>query len=112
MSHQPNLFSPRSTNGLAVSDPKTAAAPASSLIPVWLRRVELFFFVVLRIYVGIVVMVLPWTPPWTGNRWINYFPRVSALLMTGAVRGIVSGLGLLNLWSAVGEAIHYREPSA
>jgi hypothetical protein len=28
--------------------------------------------------------------------------------MYGAVRGVVSGLGLLNLWIAVTEALHFR----
>jgi hypothetical protein len=27
----------------------------------------------------------------------------------GALRGMVSGLGLLNLWIAISEAIHYKE---
>lgn len=109
MSHQPNLFPPSSANGSAVSDQKPGAPPAGR-VPVWLRRLELFFFVVLRIYVGVVLLVLPWTQPWTGNHWFHYYPIVSAILMNGAVRGIVSGLGLLNLWIAVHEAIHYREP--
>jgi hypothetical protein len=110
MSHQPNLFSSSSATGSAVSDEKPRP-PDSGRVPLWLRRLELFFFVVLRIYVGVVVLVLPWTPPWTDNHWISYFPRVSAFLMYGAVRGVISGLGLLNLWIAVYEAIHYREPN-
>ena len=28
---------------------------------------------------------------------------------SGAFRGLISGLGLLNLWIAVSEAIHYKE---
>jgi hypothetical protein len=28
--------------------------------------------------------------------------------MYGAVRGMVSGLGLLNLWIAIVEAVHFR----
>ena len=111
MSHQPNLFPSSSANGSAVSD-QNPGAPDRGRVPVWLRRLELFFFVVLRIYVGVVLLVLPWTPPWTGNHWLHYFPIVSAILMNGAARGIVSGLGLLNLWIAVHEAIHYRESRA
>lgn len=109
MSHQPNLFPSSSENGAAVSDEKSDK-PEAGRIPIWLRRLEIFFFVVLRIYVGVVVVVLPWTPPWTGNHLIHSFPQVSSFLMSGAIRGMISGLGLLDLWIAVREAIHYREP--
>ena len=88
------------------------APPSPHRIPLWLRRFELFLYVVLRIYIGIIVLVLPWTPLWTDNHLLNYFPRVSVLLTYGAVRGLVSGLGLLNLWIAVDEAVHYRESTS
>lgn len=81
-------------------------------IPLWLRRVELFLYVILRIYIGVIVLVLPWTPLWSGNHLLNYFPQVSALLTLGAVRGMISGLGLLNLWIAIEEAVHYRESAS
>jgi hypothetical protein len=32
--------------------------------------------------------------------------------MYGAVRGVISGLGVLNLWIAVDEAVHYRESTS
>jgi hypothetical protein len=111
MSHQPNLFSSNPTNGSAVPDPKPVPS-GRGRIPIWLRRIELFLYVVLRIYIGVIVLVLPWTPLWTNNHLFNYFPHVSSLLMAGAVRGIISGLGLLNLWIAVDEAVHYRESTS
>jgi hypothetical protein len=111
MSHQPNLFSSSPTDGSAVPDNRSSS-PGPPRIPVWLRRIELFLYVVLRIYIGVIVLVLPWTPLWTNNLWLNYFPRVATFLMYGAVRGIISGLGLLNLWIAIGEAVHYRESSS
>lgn len=75
----------------------------------WFRRIELFVYVVVRIYVGVVLLVLPWTPLWMNNPLFNYYPVVAKVLTFGAVRGIVSGLGLLNLWIALDETIHYRE---
>jgi hypothetical protein len=111
MPHQPNLFSSSSSNGSAVPDRKPVP-PHPARIRVWLRRIELLFYVILRIYVGVIVIVLPWTPLWSDNNWINYFPGISAFLMHGAVRGIISGLGLLNLYIAVDEATHYRESAS
>jgi hypothetical protein len=32
--------------------------------------------------------------------------------MYGAVRGVVSGLGLLNLWIAIVEAVHFRRSTS
>jgi hypothetical protein len=111
MSHQPNLFSSSPTDGSAVPGRKPAPA-ADSRVPLWLRRIEFLLHVVLRIYVGVIVLVLPWTPLWAGNRLLDHFPRLSAFLLYGAVRGVVSGLGLLNLWIAVDEAVHYRESTS
>jgi uncharacterized protein involved in exopolysaccharide biosynthesis len=53
--------------------------------------------------------VLPWYAPlWADNQLLTYFPRVGTFLMYGAVRGMISGLGLLNLWIALDEALHFR----
>ena len=80
-----------------------------SRLPVWLRRVELYLYIIIRIYIGVIVLVLPWySPLWADNQLLNHYPRVAGFLMYGAVRGVISGLGLLNLWIAVDEAVHFR----
>lgn len=108
MSRQSNLFSSSSANGSALPDRKPSPH-GPGRIPLWLRRIEVFFYIVVRIYIGVIVLVLPWTPLWANNHLINYFPHISAILTYGAARGMISGLGLLNLWIAVDEAVHYRE---
>jgi hypothetical protein len=108
MSHQPNLFSSQVPNGSADPAPKTAPETPRTA-PVWLRRLELFLRVAVRLYLGLLVMVLPWTVYWEENHFLSLSPRLAAFATFGGVRGIVSGLGLLNLWIAVSEAIHYRE---
>ena len=108
MPQQSNLFSSGPTNGSTVQQQQTAPQRPSRL-PLWLRRVELYLYVIIRIYIGIIVLVLPWySPLWADNELLNHFPRLGAILMYGSVRGIISGLGLLNLWIAVDEAIHFR----
>ncbi len=62
-----------------------------------------------RLYLGLVLVFLPWTHMWTYNRFLLYFAPVARLSATGAVRGLVSGLGLLNLWIAIFDAIQYKE---
>ena len=64
---------------------------------------------VLFLYIGLILVFLPWTRVWALNRFFLYYAHVSRLMESGAVRGLVSGLGLLNLWVAISEAIHYKE---
>ena len=112
MSHQPNLFTPHAPPGSAEPAPK----PAPQLVvkkhrsPVWMRRVDLFLRVIVRLYLGLLVVALPWTHLWAENHLFNLVPQVAWLAANGAVRGVVLGLGLLNIWIAVSDAIEYREP--
>lgn len=108
MLHQPTLFSTNAPNGSADSSQPPPPVPSRST-PVWLQRLELFLRVVVRLYLGLLVLVLPWTRIWDENRFFNLVPHLAVFATHGVVRGVVSGLGLLNLWIALSEAIHYRE---
>ncbi len=79
-------------------------------IPPWLERAELFLRVLLRMYIGIAVCYAPWSRLfWDQNPLFLQFPSVGVFVAHGAVRGLVSGLGLLNLWIAFRDAIRQRE---
>lgn len=79
-------------------------------IPRWLERLELVLRVMLRMYIGLAICYAPWSPMfWDQNPLFLQFPTLSVIAANGAVRGLVSGLGLLNLWIAFQDAIHYRE---
>ncbi len=109
MLQQPNLFSSELPTGPAESEhqplPKLQQ-PA----PIWLQRLELFLRVAVRLYLGIFVLVLPWWPRfWDDNPLFHLSPQFGDFATLGAVRGIVSGFGLLNLWIAFHEAVRYRE---
>ena len=108
MPHQPNLFPSHDSNGSAESSLKNGT-PEASRTPLWLRRVELFLRVAVRLYLGLLVLVLPWTAYWEENHFLSHAPWLSSLAHMGGMRGVVSGLGLLNLWIAISEAIRYRE---
>jgi hypothetical protein len=82
------------------------SAPA----PVWLQRVSLLVLVLFCVYLGVLVMVLPWwTKVWDKNMFIEAHPALAAVLHNGAVRGLISGVGLLDIWIGVSEAVHYRD---
>jgi len=78
--------------------------------PVWLQRVSLFVLVLFCIYLGVLVTVLPWwTRVWDHNMFLAARPTLAHVLHNGYVRGIISGLGLLDIWIGISEAIHYRD---
>src|SRR5580692_11434988 len=79
-------------------------------IPRWLERAELFLRVLLRMYIGLAVCYAPWSRLfWDQNPLFVRFPALSMWAANGAVRGIISGLGLLNLWIAFREAVRHRD---
>lgn len=83
---------------------------APQRIPPWLERAELFLRVLLRMYIGLAVCYVPWSRSfWDQNPLFVQFPTLSIYAANGAVRGLVSGLGLLNLWIAFHDALHHRD---
>lgn len=86
--------------------PTTAATPSRRGIPAWLEREEIFVRILLRVCVGPVVAIAPWSPIlWDRNPLLHYFPIVAIWAANGAVRGLVTGVGLLNLWMALRDTI-------
>ena len=75
----------------------------------WLKRLELVFFVLICIQLGLMLIVLPWYPVWSMNALLASFPRIRELLQNYFVRGLVSGLGVVDIWLGISEAAHYRE---
>jgi hypothetical protein len=111
MSHQPNLFSSQAPGNsppqLVTSAPQNAKPPRQS--PRWLHRLDLFVRVIVRLYLGLIILVLPWLHLWDDNHLLVIIPHLAPLVLNGVARGLVSGLGLLNIWIAVHDAIHYKE---
>ncbi len=108
MSPSPNVVSPAPETPAARTT-ATPVPPEHQHPSHWLRRSEIFLRVIVRLYIGIILVFLPWTHVWAFNRFFVYYAFVAHLTQNGAVRGVVSGLGLLNLWIAISEAIHYKE---
>ena len=98
------------------STPIEARVPAKKVeagsqpAPVWLQRLSLAVLVVFCLYLGGLLVYLPWWKEmWDHNSFLLGFPRVHHLLILGSVRGLVTGIGLLDLWIGVSEIVHYRE---
>lgn len=87
-----------------------ASAPIPQRIPRWLERIELVLRVMLRMYIGLAVCYAPWSPVfWDQNPIFLRYPGLAGLAANGVVRGLVSGLGLLNLWIALQDVLYRRK---
>jgi hypothetical protein len=104
--------SPAPAQGAApgsATDQQAAAQPPHK-IPRWLERFELFLRVMLRMWIGLAICYAPWLHTfWDQNPIFLRFPALGNIAAMGAVRGIVSGLGLLNLWMAFQDAVRHRD---
>lgn len=75
-------------------------------IPHWLQQAERFVRVIVYMWIGLGVCFVPWYPPvWDANPLFSCSPWLMDFVTHGAIRGLVSGLGLLNLWIALRDAI-------
>ncbi len=78
--------------------------------PVWLQRLSLAVLVVFCLYLGGLLVYLPWWKEmWDHNGLLLGLPRLHHFMIQGPVRGLVSGIGLLDLWIGISEIVHYRE---
>jgi hypothetical protein len=75
----------------------------------WLHRITVLMFVFVCAVVGVLLVILPWRPEWMDNHFLFGSPGLRALMANGFVRGLCSGLGLLDIWIGFWEAIHYHE---
>jgi len=76
---------------------------------VWLLRIRALLFVTVCATFGVLLIILPWTSKWTDNALLLSRPELRVFLSNGFVRGLCSGLGILDLWLGFWEAIYYHE---
>ena len=88
--------------------PSQPPAPAPRLV-LWTQRIFLVIFVVFAIELGMLLAVLPWTEVLTKNQLLASYPGLRAFLNLSFVRGLVSGVGLIDIWIGIAEAVNYRE---
>lgn len=86
------------------------AAPRLSGSRLWAHRVAVLLFVFFCATLGVVLVVFPWRDEWwVNNSLLVGYPALQDFMSNGFVRGLCSGLGLLDIWIGFSEAVHYHE---
>jgi hypothetical protein len=85
------------------------AAPKPEGLNLWIQRVKLAIDVVFFIELGMILVVLPWSDLWTRNTLLMGFPTAKMIVDHGFLRGVVTGLGFINIWIGISDAVNYRE---
>ena len=78
-------------------------------VELWLHRITMLMFVFVCASIGVLLIILPWRPEWTDNHFFLLYPALRDVAGNGFVRGLCSGLGLLDIWIGFSEAVHYHE---
>jgi hypothetical protein len=96
----------------SIAFPRNEPAPSETVPaqPLWMRRIVLIVFVMFCLQMGMMLLFLPWTPPWSSNSWLAEHWQIRSVLTNYFVRGIVSGLGIIDIFIGISEAVNYREP--
>jgi hypothetical protein len=75
----------------------------------WLHRITVLMFGLVCAIIGVLLVILPWRPEWTDNHLLMAYPGLRAFVANGFVRGVCSGLGILDIWIGFSEALNYHE---
>ncbi|HWW14429.1 MAG TPA: hypothetical protein VN310_07190 [Candidatus Dormibacteraeota bacterium] len=105
----PAAPAPAEATTVLLEPPPAPAPQPQTAVQLWLHRSSIFLFVLISAVAGVLLVILPWTPEWTDNYLLLSFPALRTFMTTGFVRGLCSGLGLLDIWIGFWEALHYHE---
>jgi hypothetical protein len=67
-----------------------------------MNRVFRALTVVLLFEMGALLLYLPWSSFWEQNYFLSHFPRLIPVVLHPSLRGIVSGIGVLDILVAFG----------
>ena len=67
-----------------------------------MNKVLRAILIVLCFELGALLLYLPWSNFWEQNYFLFHFPVLMSILLHPTVRGLVSGLGVLDIVVAIG----------
>jgi hypothetical protein len=90
-------------NDEMIASPPPLPPPKTARFLRWHRRILGLCFVVFAIELGLVLLVFPWTEYWELHWVALQGPVLREFWMNRYFRGLLGGLGLLNMWVGFGE---------
>ena len=60
-------------------------------------------FVALLLETGLLLILIPWSAFWERNYFVAWSAWLDVFLTSNYTRGAITGLGLVNVWAALGE---------
>jgi hypothetical protein len=73
-----------------------------------LARLLLFIFILFCLELGLFVFLLPWSGLWEHNYFLFRYPELAAYLLDNRLRGVISGLGLVDIGIAFWYIANFR----
>jgi len=67
-----------------------------------MNRILRALTVVLLFEMGALLLYLPWSTFWEQNYFLNHYVWLRAVILHPSIRGIVSGIGVLDIFVAFG----------
>lgn len=93
-----------------VCEEHSASVAPRTGVRLWAHRLAVLLFVFFCATLGVVLVVFPWRDEWwVNNSLLVGYPALQDFMSNGFVRGLCSGLGLLDIWIGFSEAVHYHE---
>jgi hypothetical protein len=86
-----------------MSAPTSAPANVTGKFHKWHRVMLGICFIVFAGELGFCLIVLPWLSNWDMSYIPVHIPKLADVWMSHYFRGVLSGLGLLNVWVALVE---------
>lgn len=74
----------------------------------FLQKAAALLFIIFCMELGVFLVIYPWTDRWSANLFAEYLPQFQDLWWSGYFRGALSGLGVANLYVAVGEILRLK----
>jgi len=106
-----NGKSPLSAHSSQLPPASLSTSPDPASITQRRHPVFAITFILLALYLGVVMVMLPWRDAWMENSLLDGHPLLHAIVVNNFVRGIISGIGVLDIWLAISEAFSFRRSS-
>ncbi|HJY85359.1 MAG TPA: hypothetical protein VKE24_00850 [Candidatus Acidoferrales bacterium] len=75
-----------------------------------MNRVLHVLLILLCFELGVLLVFLPWSGAWDHNYFLNRYPALIPYVLNPSVRGVITGLGLLDIVVA-GNMLRRRRPA-